>query len=51
MSAGSQGAPSPGGELLSHTELYMKFVDATQQCRHERAYRRRNEVLLEQVMK
>jgi len=47
--AGAQNAPSPGGESLSHTELYMKYVDATQQCRQERAYRRRNEVLLEQV--
>ncbi len=34
---------------MSHTELYMKYVDATQQCRQERAFRRRNEVLLEQV--
>lgn len=35
---------------MSHTELYMKYVDATQQCRQERAFRRRNEVLLEQVI-
>ena len=47
--AGTPLSPSPGGESLSHTELYMKYVDATQQSRQERAYRRRNEVLLEQV--
>ena len=41
--------PSPGGQVLSHTELYVKYVDANQQSRQERTYRHRTEVLLEQV--
>ena len=47
--AGEQNTPSPGGQVLSHTELYVKYVDATQQSRQERTYRHRTEVLLEQV--
>ena len=50
MSIGVSYTPSPGGDSMSHTELYMKYVDATQQCRQEKAFRRRNEVLLEQVV-
>lgn len=47
--AGSDGPVSPNGETLSHTELYMKYVEATTQCRHESLAKRQIEIMLEQV--
>ncbi|KAK9917001.1 hypothetical protein WJX75_009773 [Coccomyxa subellipsoidea] len=41
---------SLNGETFSHTELYMKYVEATTQCRHERLAKRQIEIMLEQVM-
>ncbi|CAL8467199.1 g6735 [Coccomyxa elongata] len=41
---------SPNGESFSHTELYMKYVEATTQCRQERLAKRQIEIMLEQVM-
>jgi hypothetical protein len=40
---------SLNGETFSHTELYMKYVEATTQCRHERLAKRQIEIMLEQV--
>ncbi len=40
---------SPNGESFSHTELYMKYVEATTQCRQERLAKRQIEIMLEQV--
>ena len=40
---------SPNGETFSHTELYMKYVEATTQCRQEHLAKRQIEIMLEQV--
>jgi hypothetical protein len=47
--AGDASLVSTNGETFSHTDLYMKYVEATTQCRQERLAKRQIEIMLEQV--